>query len=174
MSTSERPQPVREALPSERPSFTRRFNLVYFEDDENTGKRAKKELTIYIQPGMYSDGRLGEVFLKGAKQGEMLSGALDVAAMMLSLGLQHGIPLQSLTAKLRNTRSGPGGLTGDKEYHSCTSVWDLIAQYLDRTFPDGVYYRMPAKEVAHGQCNCGVPCACGSAGPVGVLEQQKT
>jgi ribonucleoside-diphosphate reductase alpha chain len=138
MSTNERP-PVRESLPVERPSLTKRFNLVYFVDDEMTHERVKQELTFYVQPGMYSDGRIGEVFIRGAKQGGLISGALDAIAMMISIGLQHGIPLQVLTSKLRHHQFGPGGLTGDPEFRTCSSMFDLIAQYLDSRFPGGVY-----------------------------------
>jgi ribonucleoside-diphosphate reductase alpha chain len=137
MPTSERP-PVREKLPSERPGFTRRFSVNYLvPDPANAGKMISQELTFYVQPHMYDDGRLAEVFIKGAKQGELLSGALDMMATMISIGLQYGIPLQLITSKLRNHRFGPGGFTGDPEFHSCTSVFDLIAQYLDKKFPDG-------------------------------------
>lgn len=134
-----RSTPVREKLSSERPGFIRRFHLVYFEKDEETGKDVKKELTFYLQPGMYEDGRLGEIFIVGEKQGDFIRGALDALATMISLGLQHGVPLKTITAKLRGNTFGPSGLTGDQEFRRCTSVFDLIAQYLDAKFPDGVY-----------------------------------
>ena len=140
-TVEERIVPVREKLPDERPSFIRRFHIQYFETDEETGVKTKRDLKFYIQPGMYEDGRLGEVFIKGEKQGGLISGALDAMAMVISIGLQHGVPLQLLTAKLRNNRFGPSGLTGDSEFRSCTSIFDLIAQYLDRTFPDGCYQK---------------------------------
>lgn len=144
MSTSERVAVLREKLDDERPGFIRRFHLKYIDKDEETGKEVIKDLKFYIQPHMYTDGRIGEVFIKGEKQGGLISGALDAMATMISLGLQHGVPLQLITAKLRNNKFGPAGFTGDQEYHSCSSMFDLIAQYLDRTFPDGKFQRKTA------------------------------
>lgn len=132
-TSDERSIPVREKLSEERPGFVRRFHLIYFEDD------VKKDLTFYLQPGMYDDGRLGEVFITGERQGDFMRGALDALAVMISISLQHGVPLKTITAKLRGNTFGPSGLTGDPEFRRCTSVFDLIAQYLDATFPDGLY-----------------------------------
>lgn len=161
MPTSERTIPVREKLLSERPGFVRRFHLVYFEDE------VKKELTFYIQPGMYEDGRLGEIFITGSYQNDLIRGALDSMAMMLSLGLQHGVPLQTMTAKLRHNAFGPAGLTGDPEFRRCTSVFDLIAQYLDAKFPGGRYVAGQPETVAE-------PAAAAEQPPAAEPELAKT
>lgn len=141
--------PVRDKLPVERAGLVRRFHIVYFEDDEVTGKQVRRDLKFYIQPGLYPDGRLGEILIKGEKQGGMISGALDAMATMISISLQHGVPLASLTCKLRGCMFGPSGLTGDQEFPRCTSMFDLIAQYLDKRFPDGKY--VGQKELLYGK-----------------------
>jgi len=122
----------RETLPGERNAFTRKFVIRYIDENE-----AKCELKFYVLAGMYEDGRLGEIFIRGDRVGSFITGALDALAMTISLGLQHGVPLNVFTAKLRHNRFGPSGFTGDPDFPSCTSAFDLIAQYLDRKFPDG-------------------------------------
>jgi ribonucleoside-diphosphate reductase alpha chain len=85
--------------------------------------------------------------------GDLITGALDALAMSMSIGLQHGVPLELFTSKLRGLHGfGPHGFTGDAEYVSCTSLFDLVAQYLTKTFPNGRYLnphtvgREPPKE----------------------------
>lgn len=147
MLKSERPELMREKLDSVRPSIVRRFHLHYFETDDDTGIQVKKELKFYIRPGMYADGRIGEIFIDGDKQGGLIKGAMDAMATVMSIALQHGVPLQSLTAKLRGATFGPSGLTGDAEFRRCSSVFDLIAQYLDAKFPNGRLAGVPEPAV---------------------------
>ena len=52
----------------------------------------------------------------------------------MSMMLQHGVPLASLTAKLRHTRYPPNGYTKDPEVRSCSSPLDLLAQWLELKF----------------------------------------
>lgn len=134
---------MRESLPSERSSMTRRFNLKYMETDETNGNETMKDLSFYLTAGMYPDGRLGEVFIRGEKMGGLISGSLDSMSMMLSVALQHGVPMEAMTSKLRSCKFGPSGRTGDPEFRTCTSVFDLIAQWLERTFPNGIFKDQP-------------------------------
>lgn len=122
-----------EKLPDERNAFTRKFAIKYI--DEET--KESRTLKFFVQTGMYPDGRLGEVFIRGDKIGGFISGALDALAMTISVGLQHGVPLEMITSKLRHNRFGPSGFTGDQTFRSCSSMFDLIAQYLDYKFPGG-------------------------------------
>jgi len=127
---------VRERLDSVRDGKTRRFNLKYL--DEITGE--PKELKFYVVANCYADGRLAEVFIRGDKIGGFLGGALDMWAIMFSLAMQHGIPMQTVMDKMRHQRFGPGAHgvgTGDPEFPSCSSMFDLIAQWLEKRFPDG-------------------------------------
>ncbi len=140
----------RGRLPMERPSITKRFELRYVDQDP---KRTKRVLKLYLVAGMYADTAIGEIFIKAEdrpaetvddnKQEDRDSippltvGALDSLAMAISVGLQHGVPLKTLTSKLKNNKFGPNGFTGDPDIRSYTSVFDLIAQWLDLRFPDG-------------------------------------
>lgn len=124
---------MRDRLPSERTSIVRKFKIKYINEADGQAS----ELKFYLTTSMYPDGRLGEVFVAGDKVGSLLSGTLDAMAMVISVALQHGVPLQDITSKLRNHKFGPAGFTGDKDFPSCTSMFDLIARYLDSRFPEG-------------------------------------
>jgi hypothetical protein len=132
----------RETMPGIRASITRKFTIRYIDEDGVT----PRELKFYLIAGTYDDKRLGEVFIRGDRLGGFISGALDAVAMTISIGLQYGVPMIAITSKLRHNRFGPSGFTGDKDFPSCTSVFDLIAQFLEHQFPDGKL-RDPTKKI---------------------------
>jgi len=128
--------PVRWKLSEERSSLTHRFRIMSGGDDNG-------DLKGYLTTGMYPSGRVGEIFFEVAKEGSFVSGVLDALVTAISVGLQHGIPLQTFTKKFRGTRFEPSGmvraapegvLDGMK---TATSVLDYIARYLDYRFPEG-------------------------------------
>lgn len=121
-----------EKMPEVRASITRKFRIRHLDEDGNPA-----ELKFYVTTGIYEDHRLGEIFVRGDRVGGFVSGALDALAMTISIGLQHGVPLELLVEKLRHNRFGPAGFTGDHEFPSCTSMFDLIAQWLGKKFPGG-------------------------------------
>jgi hypothetical protein len=49
-----------------------------------------------ISVGRYDDGRVGEVFITGAKIGSAMASVTHDAAVLLSIGLQYGVPLSTL------------------------------------------------------------------------------
>lgn len=126
-----------EKLPTEgRFSITREFNVNY----RHSGTDARGKVQFTVIAGMYADGRLGEIFISGEKMGETVVGALDMVAMAISMGLQHGVSLPLFINKLKYTRGvGDDGLTGDPEFPFANSLFDLIAKWLEKTFPDGKY-----------------------------------
>lgn len=123
------PPATRKRLPFERRSLTRTFRLKYRHKDGTPD-----EMHLYFIAGVYADGRLGEIFITVDRMGSFARGALDAAATLASILLQHGVPLSTITTKLRHTRYEPAGFTGDPEFPSCTSPLDLLAQWLDRRF----------------------------------------
>lgn len=125
-----------EKLPDDgRYSVTRKFRVNHTVPGIGRGV-----VKFYVTAGMYPDHRLGEIFIRGDKMGEVMTGALDVVATMVSIGLQHGVPFSIIIEKLRGTRGfGPDGFTGDPEFPKCSSLFDLLAQWLTKTFPDGKY-----------------------------------
>ena len=134
-------------LPPERYGYTRKFEIRHI-DPEDTA-RGLQTLNFYVHVGVYDDGRIGEVAIKGAKMGELISGSLAILGTMLSIALQHGARLGELVAELRYARFGPAGFTGDPEFVSCSSMFDLVGQYLQSKFNDDGTPR-PAARIATG------------------------
>ena len=83
---------IRRTLPQRRASET--FDLRFWSQD----------FTITI--GRYPDGTLGEVFIDGGKTGQDIQSTARDAAMVLSLALQHGTPIEAIRHAV--TRSGSG------------------------------------------------------------------
>jgi len=115
-----RPRPYRERLPDERRSITHKFQVG---DQEG-----------YITVGLYEDGRPGEIFIKMAKEGSTVSGLMDAVALLTSVALQYGVPVEDLARKLKNTRFEPYGPTNNPRIPWATSVLDYIFRWLEMKF----------------------------------------
>jgi len=111
---------LRFRLPITRPGETNEVTLLC--EDE--------QLQMYIRPGCFDDGRLGEVFINVEHQGTFTSGMIDAFSIVLSLALQYGVPLHRIVDKLENTRFGKIGVLGSSPIKRPTSVMDYIAKYL--------------------------------------------
>ena len=73
--------------------------------------------------GHFDDGRLAELFLTAAKTGNAVEAAARDAAIVASLALQYGVPLNTLRHALtrngyRARRSGPGRTRTRKDANS--------------------------------------------------------
>jgi len=75
---------LRDVLPQRRRNET--FNMKF--GGQN------KDFTITV--GFYDDGRVGEVFIDGAKPGSEMADITRDGAVLLSLALQHGVPLTTM------------------------------------------------------------------------------
>src|SRR5918996_721824 len=80
--------------------------------------------------GEYSDGSVGEIFLKVAKQGSTLAGIMDAFAISVSMGLQYGVPLAAYVKQFVNTRFEPSGMTDDPDFRIATSILDYVFRTL--------------------------------------------
>ncbi len=120
ITSIERPRPYRQHLPDERRSVTHKFRVA---DHEG-----------YITCGFYEDDRPGEIFVKISKEGSMVSGLMDAVALLTSVTLQYGVPVEDLSRKLRNTRFEPYGRTGNPEIPWATSLVDYIFRWLELKF----------------------------------------
>ena len=93
---------------------------------------------LFLRTGEYDDGTLGEIFLALHKEGAAFRGLMDNFAHAVSLGLQHGVPLDRFVEAFTFTRFGPAGaVEGDPAVHAATSLLDytfrhLAANYLGR------------------------------------------
>ena len=114
--------PVRRKLPEERQSITHKFDIQGHEG--------------YITVGMFEDGTPGEIFVKMAKEGSTLSGMVDSFAIMVSLALQYGVPLEALVSKFGHVRFEPSGYTSNKEIPIAKSIVDYIFRWLASKFYD--------------------------------------
>lgn len=114
------PKPPRVDLPTDRRGTTIKFEF----GDE--GERVKG----YMTHNAYPDGSLGEVFLRVAKAGSFMEGILNALSISISIGLQHGIPLETYVSKFASTRFGPMGITGDQEVPFAKSVLDYVFRKL--------------------------------------------
>ena len=122
------PRMQREKMPVERDSVTHKFSVGGHEG--------------YITVGMYPDERVGELFIKMAKEGSTLSGVMDGLALTISLGLQYGVPLKVFVDKLVNTRFEPSGITANPNIRFATSVLDYIARWLGGKFISADYLKL--------------------------------
>ena len=108
--------PVRRKLADERESITHKFSVGGHEG--------------YITVGKFEDGTPGEIFIKMAKEGSTISGVMDSFALMTSMALQHGVPLQLLVDKFTHTRFEPSGFTKNPEIPMAKSIMDYIFKWL--------------------------------------------
>ncbi|MCZ6678568.1 MAG: vitamin B12-dependent ribonucleotide reductase [Candidatus Poribacteria bacterium] len=113
-------RPIRRRLPDERPSITHKFSIAGHDG--------------YITAGLYEDGSPGEVFLKMAKEGSVISGLMDTIATMTSIALQYGVPLESLVNKFSHVRFEPSGFTNNKDIPIAKSIIDYIFRWLGLKF----------------------------------------
>ena len=88
----------------------------------------------YITVGLFDDGSPGEVFITISKEGSTIRGLMDTVAVLTSLALQYGVPLEDLAKKFRGVHFEPAGLTNNKELPSASSLIDYIFRWLESRF----------------------------------------
>ncbi|OYD09855.1 vitamin B12-dependent ribonucleotide reductase [Paludifilum halophilum] len=93
---------------------------------------------IFVRTGEYEDGSLGEIFIDMHKAGSTMRGLLDAFAVAVSLGLQHGVPLEKYINSMTFTRFEPAGTVNHPNIKMSTSVIDYVfrllgMEYLGRT-----------------------------------------
>ena len=113
-------RPARRRLPDERNSMTHKFSIAGHEG--------------YLTVGMYEDGSPGEIFVRMAKAGSVVSGLMDSFALAISLSLQYGVPLQVLVDKYAHSRFEPAGFTTNPQIPIAKSIMDYIFRWLGMKF----------------------------------------
>jgi len=102
--------------------------------DRRTGYTQKAKIggqTVYIRTGEYDNGELGEIFLDMHREGAAVRSLLNNFAIAISLGLQHGVPLEEFVDAFVFTRFEPSGMvTGNKRIKMTTSIIDYIFREL--------------------------------------------
>ena len=77
-----------------------------------------------VSAGLYSAGQVGEIFVSGARSGSDLAALVDDGAVLASIALQYGAPLEVL--------AGAMGRQGDRTAASVLgSALDRLVELLD-------------------------------------------
>lgn len=114
------PAVKRESLPNDRRSHTHKFSVGGYAG--------------YLTVGFYDDGRPGELFLRMAKPGSMVSGLLDSFATSISYLLQYGVPLSELVRKFEAVKFSPNGMTSNPQIMFATSIIDYLFKWMKHRF----------------------------------------
>lgn len=106
--------------------------------DRRTGYTQKVKIngqSVYLRTGEYENGQLGEIFIDMHKEGAAFRSLLNCFAISISLGLQHGVPLEEFVDAFVFTRFEPSGVvSGHKRIKMSTSVIDYIFRELAVTY----------------------------------------
>ena len=113
-------RPIRRRLSDTRDSRTHKFSVGGHEG--------------YMHVGFFEDGTPGEVFLTMSKQGSTISGLMDSIAILISVALQYGVPLESLVDKFSHVRFEPSGFTQDRDIPMAKSIVDYVFRWLGKEF----------------------------------------
>ena len=90
---------------------------------------------VYLRTGDYSDGTLGEIFLDMHREGAAFRSLMNSFAIAVSLGLQHGVPLEEYVEAFLFSRFEPNGFVrGNKTIKRATSIIDYIFRELAITY----------------------------------------
>ena len=91
----------------------------------------------YLTVGLYPNGQPGEIFVRMAKAGSTIAGLMECFGTVVSVGLQHGVPLKVLCDKLSHTRFEPSGWTGNEEMGYAKSIMDYLFRWMELRFLSG-------------------------------------
>jgi len=115
-----KPTLKREELPRDRTAHIHKFSVSGYAG--------------YLVIGFYEDGRPGEMFLRMAKPGSMVSGLLDSFAKSCSFLLQYGVPLEELVRSFEGIKFSPAGITSNPDITFATSIIDYVFKWMKLRF----------------------------------------
>ena len=103
--------------------------------DNCEGGRMKARVgghTVYLNHSSYEDGRLGEIMLTTSKEGAAWRSMLNQFAIAVSLGLQHGVPLDAFVNSFTFQKFEPSGMVagGSGRVKMSSSIVDYIFREL--------------------------------------------
>ena len=86
---------------------------------------------VYLHTGEYEDGKIGEIFIDTSKEGELVKALMNNFAIVVSLGLQYGVPLDEFINAFVGTKFEPSGkVHGNDRILSASSILDYIFREL--------------------------------------------
>ncbi|RPI16019.1 MAG: vitamin B12-dependent ribonucleotide reductase [Ignavibacteriae bacterium] len=91
--------------------------------------------SVYLRTGEYENGQLGEIFIDMHREGAAFRSLMNCFAISISLGLQHGVPLEEFVDAFVYTRFEPNGIViGNPNIKMTTSIIDYIFRELAVTY----------------------------------------
>src|SRR6201998_245542 len=131
------PADNRRRLPDERAGITHHFSIAGHEG--------------YLTVGLYPNGQPGEIFIRMAKEGSTIAGLMECFGTVVSVSLQHGVPLQVLVGKLSHTRFEPSGWTGNDELGYAKSIMDYLFRWMELRSLSGTQLALFSATAAGGE-----------------------
>ena len=111
------PKTRRHRLPKKRSGFTQEARI--------GGHK------VFLRTGEYVDGSLGEIFVDMHKEGAAFRSLMNCFAISVSMGLQHGVPLDAYVRQFTFTRFEPQGIVeGHPNIKFSTSIIDYVFRVL--------------------------------------------
>lgn len=111
------PTSVRHRLPHRRTGFTQEARI--------GGHK------VFLRTGEYEDGSLGEIFIDMHKEGAAFRSLMNCFAISVSMGLQHGVPLENYVEQFTFSRFEPQGIVeGHPNIKFSTSIVDYVFRVL--------------------------------------------
>lgn len=91
--------------------------------------------SVYLRTGEYENGQLGEIFIDMHREGAAFRSLMNCFAIAISLGLQHGVPLEEFVDAFIYTKFEPSGMVnGSPHVKMTTSLIDYIFRELAVTY----------------------------------------
>ena len=114
---------MKRRLPEERPGLIHQVAIggqqVYFRTGEFVNSNGERTL--------------GEIFITIDKEGGTLR-VYDALGIAISIGLQHGIPIEDFINKFRYLGFEPNGVTSNPKIPLVKSIVDYLARWLQQTY----------------------------------------
>ncbi len=107
-------------MPEERKGITHKFTVAGMEG--------------YITANTLPTGELGEIFLTVNQVGTIERGLINSLAIMISVALQHGVPLAKIVDKLKGMAFEPAGVTHNKAIPMVRSLADYLGRWLEEKY----------------------------------------
>ena len=131
------PAANRHRLPNDRVGLTHHFSIAGHEG--------------YLTVRFYPNGQPGEVFIRMAKEGSTIAGLMECFGTVVSVSLQHGVPLKVLCDKFSHTRFEPSGWTGNQELGYAKSIMDYLFRWMELRFLSGKQLPLFVAKAADGE-----------------------
>jgi len=91
--------------------------------------------SVYLRTGEYENRQLGEIFIDMHREGAAFRSLMNCFAIAISLGLQHGVPLEEFVDAFVFTKFEPSGMVnGSPHVKMTTSIIDYIFRELAVTY----------------------------------------